>query len=330
MKSLPQLNELLESAKFVRLPLRNRFRGLDSREAVLFEGPNGWTEFSPFDDYSIDQATRWLKASLEYGWGETPEPTIPNVPVNATIPGNLNPEKIDAVLAKFTGVQAVKIKVGGDSSHSADLEVIRYVRSQLGENVRIRVDLNAFLDLDTATDIVPEYVEAGVDDYVEQPVASVPALAELRRRLAGVVRIAADESVRRSADAYQVLLAEAADVLVLKWQPLGGFEECQRIARAAAKSGVSVTVSSALETAVGLAAGARLAASIDSETPTPGGLGTSALFVSDISEAVLPNAGVVSTARVIPEEAALEEFSAPDIRTKWRRRISACYRKLEV
>ncbi|RIJ01730.1 O-succinylbenzoate synthase, partial [Clavibacter nebraskensis] len=41
---LPALDDLLATARVVALPLRTRFRGLDVREAVLIEGPLGWTE----------------------------------------------------------------------------------------------------------------------------------------------------------------------------------------------------------------------------------------------------------------------------------------------
>ena len=42
------LDDVLATARVVSIPLRVRFRGIDTREAVLFRGPAGWTEFSPF------------------------------------------------------------------------------------------------------------------------------------------------------------------------------------------------------------------------------------------------------------------------------------------
>jgi hypothetical protein len=68
------------------------------------------------------------------------------------------------------------------------------------------------------------------------------------------VPIAADESIRRAADPYRVRDLEAADVAVLKVQPLGGVRACLRIAE---DIGLPVVVSSALETSVGIAAGVR-------------------------------------------------------------------------
>ena len=54
---LPRLPDLLASAHVVALPLTTRFRGVDVRELVLWEGPAGWTEFSPFLEYDDAEAS---------------------------------------------------------------------------------------------------------------------------------------------------------------------------------------------------------------------------------------------------------------------------------
>ena len=83
---LPSFDALRERAVVVALPLRVRFRGLDTREALLIEGPAGWTEFSHFGEYGDDEAATWLEAALDYGWNETPEAVRTEIMVNATIP----------------------------------------------------------------------------------------------------------------------------------------------------------------------------------------------------------------------------------------------------
>ena len=104
------------------------------------------------------------------------------------------------------------------------------MRDALGPDGRVRVDANGAWDgrrgghraialLDRA---------AGGLEYVEQPCASVEDLAAVRRRVD--VPIAADESIRRAEDPYRVRDLEAADVAVLKVQPLGGVRACLRIA----------------------------------------------------------------------------------------------------
>lgn len=84
--ALPALDELLATAHVVSLPLRTRFRGIDSREALLLEGPEGWTEFSPFTEYGDAEAATWLSAAIDYGWRAQPPPLRSEIPVNATVP----------------------------------------------------------------------------------------------------------------------------------------------------------------------------------------------------------------------------------------------------
>ena len=92
------------------------------------------------------------------------------------------------------------------------------------------------------------------------------------------VPIAADESIRRASDPYLVRDLEAADIAVLKVQPLGGVRACLRIAE---EIGLPVVVSSALETSVGIAAGLALAGALPS-LPYACGLATVQLLTADV------------------------------------------------
>ena len=56
----PPLEDLRETLRVVAIPTRTKFRGVEVREAALFEGPEGWTEFSPFPEYDDDEASAWL------------------------------------------------------------------------------------------------------------------------------------------------------------------------------------------------------------------------------------------------------------------------------
>ncbi len=71
---LPALDDLLATARVVALPLRTRFRGLDVREAVLIEGPLGWTEFSPFVEYDDAESASWLAAAIDLAGRSRPRP----------------------------------------------------------------------------------------------------------------------------------------------------------------------------------------------------------------------------------------------------------------
>ena len=242
------------------IALRTRFRGVVQRQGMVWRGPAGWAEWSPFLDYSGDELVPWWRAaveSAEQGW---PAPVRDRVPVNSTIPA-LPPDAAHA-LAAGAGCRTAKVKVAERGQTLADdMARVEAVRDALGPDGRIRVDANGGWDVDEAQRAVAALARYGLE-YVEQPCASVEELADLRRRFvrAGLdVPIAADESIRRAADPYRVRELAAADIAVLKVQPLGGVRACLEIAE---RIGLPVVVSSALETSVGIRAGLALAAAL--------------------------------------------------------------------
>ncbi len=246
-----------------------RFRGITEREALLFEGPNGWAEWSPFTEYEDAEARVWLNAALDQAFG--PKRAVGKVNINATLPA-VAPDQIHGILATFGSFDTVKIKVAElGQTIEDDLERISAVRA-LYPSVKIRIDANGGFTVAQALEVAER---AGSLDYFEQPCQTIGELAELRVKLQGLTRIAADESVRKVEDPMAVVRAGAADVLVLKAQPLGGVTNALKIA---AECGLPVTVSSALETRVGLQAGFALATALGGETAH--GLGTENFFVN--------------------------------------------------
>ena len=81
----PAIADLLGSARVVSVPMRVKFRGVHHREAVLFEGSHGWTEWSPFLEYEDEEAAIWLRAALEFGFSETPRMSMSAININATL-----------------------------------------------------------------------------------------------------------------------------------------------------------------------------------------------------------------------------------------------------
>lgn len=311
---LPEPNELLATARVVALPLVTRFRGLDVREALLLEGPAGWTEFSPFVEYDDHEASAWLAAAIDYGWNPTPPALRDRIAVNATVPA-VDPDSVGAVLARFPGCRTAKVKVaGGDEPLSADVARVRAVREALGAEGRIRVDANGGWNVDEAEHAIHELAPFDLE-YVEQPCATVEELAEIRRRTKYMgIPIAADESVRRADDPLAVAAAGAADLLVIKAAPLGGIRRALDIV---AQAGLPVVVSSALDTSVGLAMGAALAASVPS-LEFDCGLGTASLLAADVTRApLLPEDGSIAVRRVLPDPALLDRYAASPERTEW-------------
>ena len=167
---------------------------------------------------------------------------------------------------------------------------------------RLRVDANGGWTVAEACERSARCSRFGLE-YVEQPCATVAELAELRSKLGGEgVLIAADESVRKASDPLAVARAGAADLLVIKAQPLGGIRSAMRIV---ADAGLAAVVSSALDTSVGIAMGAHLAAQLPS-LDFDCGLGTAALLAADVTdEPLLPVAGAIPVRRVQVSEALL-------------------------
>jgi O-succinylbenzoate synthase len=319
----PSLNVLLDSARVVSLPMANRFRGIEVREAMLLRGPEGWTEFSPFVEYDDEEASAWLAAAIDFGWVPQPTPLRASVRVNATLPA-VSADKVAAILDRFPGCRTVKVKVAEPGQSLADdVARVAAVREYLGPEGRIRVDANGLWNVDEAEHAIHALNPYDLE-YVEQPCATVEELADIRKRVKYMgVPIAADESVRKAADPLAVARAKAANILVIKAQPLGGNAAALRIV---AEAGLPAVVSSALETSVGLSMGLHLAASIP-ELEYDCGLGTAALLGADVvDEPLLPVGGSIPVRRVEPSPALLETHAASPERTDWwLDRLTRCY-----
>ncbi len=283
-----------------RIPLRIRFRGVTERAGVLLRGPAGWGEFSPFPEYGPEVCARWVRAALEAATQPWPAPVRDVVPVNAIVPA-VSPEVAHDLVAR-SGCTTVKVKVAeGD-----DLGRVEAVRAALGPGGRIRVDVNAAWDVDTAERNIKALDRFDLE-YVEQPVATLEEMAALRRRVD--VPLAADESIRTAEDPLRVAGLEAADVVVLKVQALGGVRRALEVADAA---GLPAVVSSAVETSVGLAAGLALAAALP-ELPYACGLGTLSLLEGDVTDdPIVPVDGCIAVRRPSVDEAALSRFEVTE------------------
>jgi O-succinylbenzoate synthase len=300
------------------IPMRTRFRGITVREGMLLHGDAGWGEFSPFLEYDARVAEPWLRAAHEaadQGW---PEGRRTSISVNVTVPA-VGPEQAAAIVRGSNGCRTAKVKVAEPGQSLADEQArLEAVRDALGPGGRIRIDVNGLWSVDEAVTRIPVLDRAaGGLEYVEQPVADVEDLAVVRRRVH--TPVAADESIRRAEDPYRVRDLEAADVAVLKVQPLGGVRACLRIAE---DIGLPVVVSSALETSVGIAAGVALAAALP-ELPYACGLATVQLLTDDVVVApLLPRDGQLPVVRPEVDPDALSRTRATEDRGRhWRQRV---------
>jgi o-succinylbenzoate synthase len=314
---MPALDDLLDRLYVVALPMRVRFRGITIREVALIEGPVGWGEFGAFLEYEPPEAAHWLAAGIEAAYGEPPSPLRERIPINATVPA-VGAAEVRDVLARFPGARTAKVKVAEPGQSLADdLARVNAVRALVST---VRVDANGGWTVDEAVSAAKVLTADGPLEYIEQPCATVPELAELRRRVD--VPIAADESIRKADDPLRVVREGAADIAVLKVAPLGGVRKLLEIA---AQIEIPIVVSSALDSAVGIGHGLLAAAALP-ELRHACGLGTGGLFVEDICEAVAPVDGYLPVTPVAPDRARLEALAASaDRRQWWIDRVRACH-----
>ena len=123
----------------------------------------------------------------------------------------------------------------------------------------------------------------------------------------------------------RVRAADAADIVVLKVQPLGGVRAALQVAEAC---GLPVVVSSAVDTSVGLAAGVALAAALP-DLPYACGLATMSLLSGDVTaDPLVPEGGELPVRRPAVEEARLARFEIDPV--PWRNRAAAAARFLPI
>lgn len=198
----------------------------------------------------------------------------PAVACNATlVAGEPAAVAEDALRWAAEGYATFKLKLGtGD-----DIGQVEAVRDAVGTEARIRVDVNAAWDLETACRTLAALEPLDVE-LAEQPVGSLEEMAAVAASTA--IPIAADESVEDRADAERAAALGACAYTGVKLSKVGGAEEGRAIAAA-----LPAYVTSALDGPVGIAAAARLAQQLDA-TGGPGlahGLATQRLFASTVA-----------------------------------------------
>lgn len=170
--------------------------------------------------------------------------------------------------ARQEGYRHFKLKVGA-SSLEADLARVSEVRAALGatlgvpladpclgagslaagSGLELRVDANGLWSRSQATRFVEATASLGLS-WIEQPLppGDLEGLVALRRLGA---RVAVDEGLRDATDLEAHIQAEALDAVVLKPAFLGGPLATLSLARRAAKAGLEVMVTHALDGEIG-------------------------------------------------------------------------------
>ncbi len=161
-----------------------------------------------------------------------------------------------AALADGFGTIKVKVGASGDS-----VDAVRRLREELGPEVALRVDANQAWTARQAVDVIGAWERLGLGiQLVEQPVAAraIADLAFVTSRVSTPVM--ADESVWTTSDLFEIVRARAADLVNLKLAKTGGISEARRMLEIASAAEIGVLVGCMMESVVGVAAAASLAA----------------------------------------------------------------------
>ncbi len=227
---------------------------------------------------AIDIALLDLRGKLEgrAAWRLLGASAAAAVACNATI--GADPPEVAAsaaVSAVRAGFGTLKVKVGD----AADLDRIGAVRAAAGPGTLLRVDANGSWDVATARARIASLGPLGIE-LVEQPCPTAAELAAVRA--ATDVPVVADESVGDLAEATTAMGLGAFDAATLKLAKVGGPGAAVEIAAA-----VPAYLSSALDSAVGIAAAAHTAQAIRGHGFAAGrahGLATSPLFADNLAD----------------------------------------------
>lgn len=334
-QEIPSVDDLIDNAHVVSIPLKQEFRGLSNRETMIFEGDNGPAEWAAFTEYDDLEAAWWLASAIEQGFA-TDLPPIPghikNIRINGIIPA-VDVSGLQALTKKFQGVNSIKVKVAEPGQTTIDdLARISKIRELVGPDVALRLDANGAWEVAEAERNLFMFQGFGID-YVEQPVKTLDEMAKLRKRLTGTgIRIAADESLRKGGSIHDIINADAANVVIVKVSPLGGISRCLEIAREAQSVDIGVVVSSGLETSVGIAHAARLQAVLAGtyNANEDAGLGTLTLFQGDVVTQPLTHVGgAIPVTPPVLDPRKLKRYKADEERTKWwQERLRRVYDRL--
>ena len=209
------------------------------------------------------------------------------IPVNALISGAAQTAEDVAKTGKLAaeaGFPAVKLKVGNRELED-DIACVRALREAVGSEIAIRLDANGAWSLSEALQAIHSLMPFDIE-YVEEPISGVSnsnnlaALADIATR--SPIPVAADESIRSVADLSR-LPKLGIPVAVVKPAVLGNLCELFAASQVLLDEGVKVAVSSALDTSIGIACAAHLAAAL-SLNDTPCGLATAHWLADDLAE----------------------------------------------
>jgi muconate/chloromuconate cycloisomerase len=208
----------------------------------------------------VDAAARALGVAANVLIGAGRARTV--LPVRWALSGSGGADVVQEATDRLAqGHCSLKMKMGAMPPED-DLRRVGLLVDKIGTKIDYLADPNGVWDFRTAAWAIRELEAIGVST-LEQPIrrsdlAGMTALCER----ATALRVMADESVCRPADAIAAVTARACDSISVKPGKAGGLVRAAQVAAIATAAGVACYGGTALETSVGTAAAAHLFASL--------------------------------------------------------------------
>jgi glucarate dehydratase len=171
-------------------------------------------------------------------------------------------EQVRQMVAKY-GFRSIKFK-GGVLEPDLEIETIKQLYRALGPSVPLRIDPNSAWTVATSVRVGRALAEElGRGGYLEDPVAGLDEMAEVRRRLLaeGInTPLASNVAVTSFADIPRAVKLEAVQIILCDHHYWGGMRQVQNLARLARTFGLGLSMHSNTHLGVSLMAMAHVAA----------------------------------------------------------------------
>jgi muconate cycloisomerase len=169
---------------------------------------------------------------------------------------DIQPALDEAKIAVDEGIKCIKVKGGLDVAR--DVELIRKLDAAFQGRIPIQLDGNqAYRSVGEVVRMLRQIEDCNIQ-FVEQPVAGIPQLAEIRSKTS--IPVVADESVWSHYDALDAIQAKAVDYISIYVAKAGGLLPGKKVAIVAESASVLCNVNGSAEFAVGNAANLHMAA----------------------------------------------------------------------
>src|SRR3954463_896190 len=170
--------------------------------------------------------------------------------------------QVKQMFAKY-GFREIKFKAGV-LDPAEEIETVRQLRAEFGPNVPIRLDPNCAWSIATSVEIGKALrEELGNGGYLEDPTATIPGMAEVRRKLlaAGVATpLASNVAVTSFADLPESIKTDAVQVVLCDPHYWGGVQQVQHLGKICQTFGLGLSMHSNSHLGVSLRAMAHAAA----------------------------------------------------------------------